>query len=276
MLGNVADAEDIVQDAFLRVQNVDWSALDNPRAYVATIVTRLCIDHLRSAHTKKELPSGVWLPEPAADVDSIDASELAESLSIAFLTMLHNLAPIQRAAFLLHEVFDFDYPEIARIVGKSAVNVRQIVSRARKSLEGKPRFQVSDADIRNTIARFVEAAQSGEVLRLLEVLAPDVALYADGGAERPRYGRLRAVMRPLRGVDRVARFVLAAQAQAPSGAENEIATVNRAPAILTRVGSHLVGVLTFDVMEGRIQNIYIVADPKKLSRLEASGLASAH
>ena len=271
MLGSVADAEDIVQDAYLRVQGTNWSAIENPRAYAATIVTRLCIDHLRSAHSRKETPAGVRLPEPAGALfdDSFNASELAESLSIAFLTMLQNLAPTQRAAFILYEVFDFDYSEIADIVGKTSLNVRQIVSRARKSIGGKARFQVSIEDVRNLVARFVKASQSGDITRVMELLAPDVALYADGGLERPRYGRLRAATRPLKGSERVARFIIAAQSQAPAQAINEIGIVNYAPAVLTRVEGRLVAVVSFDVAEGRVHNLFIIADPQKLQRLEA-------
>ena len=253
MLGRVADAEDIVQDAYLRTREIDWTKIDNPRAFLCTIVTRMCIDHLRSAPARREISRGVSLPEPAPPSWACtvsDSSELAESLSIAFLTMLQNLAPIERAAFLLHEVFDFDYTDVARAIGKTPVGTRQIVSRARKTLyAGKAKFNASPAEAREVVERFITATRTGDLAHLLEMLAPDVVLHADGGAGNVTYGRIRALTRPIRGRERVARFTMAARAQAP--ADRPIRSVRSTwrPLSSPESRAHR-GALSFDVADG--------------------------
>jgi len=271
MLGSVADAEDMVQDTYLRVEAFSQEKIDNPRAYLCTVVTHLCLDHLRSARSRREVASGMTLPEPVAEpllALPLESATLAESLSIAFLTMLQSLAPLERAAFLLHEIFDFDYPEVARIVGKTPVNCRQIVNRARKNMQGgRVRFAISPAEVRKIVERFLDAARQGDLTNLLELLAPDVTLYADGGAHGVRYGAVRSITRPLHGNQRVAKFLLAGQAQAPQDITFEIRDINLVPAIVTYIDGKPLGVMSFDVVRHRIHNIFILADPDKLHSL---------
>jgi len=271
MLGSVADAEDMVQETYLHVGKIDRSTVENPRAYLCAIVTHLCIDHLRSARARHEVATGVTLPEPVSPslvAMPTDTATLAESLSIAFLTMVQSLAPLERAAFILHEVFDFDYVEVGRIVGKTPVNCRQIVNRARKSLGGgRSRFEVSPTEVRRIVERFLDATRDGDLTNLLELLAPDVTLYADGGVRGARYGSIRAISRPLHGSRIVARFLLAAQAQAPGTITSEIRDINLAPAIVTYLEGRPLGVLSFDIRERRIRNLFILANPDKLRSL---------
>lgn len=274
MLGSVADAEDMVQDTYLRVEALEANSIEHPRAYLCAVLTHLCIDHLRSARSRREIATGVTLPEPVmASLVALptDTATLAESLSIAFLTMLQSLAPIERAAFLLHEVFDFDYAEVARIVGKTAVNCRQIVNRARKSLGGgRSRFEASPDEVKEIVERFIKATSQGDLKSLLELLAPDVTLYADGGAHGARYGAIRNLKHPLHGAATVGRFLIAAQAQAPATFRNEIREVNLAPSIVTYVENKLFGVISFDVTAHRIRNLFILADPAKLRFLPSA------
>lgn len=279
MLGSVADAEDMVQDTYLRVDAVAQDTIENPRAYLCAVLTHLCIDHLRSAHSRREVATGVTLPEPVmASLVALptDTATLAESLSIAFLTMLQSLAPIERAAFILHEVFDFDYDEVARIVGKTAVNCRQIVNRARKSIGGgTSRFEASPDEVRKIVERFIRATQSGDLTSLLELLSPDVTLSADGGSRGVHYGAIRTLRHPLRGARTVAQFLVAARAQVPPTFRNEIREVNLAPSIVTYAGDKLFGVVSFDVAEHRIRNLFILADPDKLKNLGSRPLVRA-
>jgi RNA polymerase sigma-70 factor (ECF subfamily) len=269
MLGSVADAEDIVQEAYIRCPRID-DTVENPRAYLGTIVTRLCIDHLRSAKAHRERAIGVTIPEPIDAAEPRDEVALGESLSLAFLAMLQHLAPIERAAFILREIFDFEYEEIAAIVGKSAQNARQIVSRARRTLGGgRSRFAVDASEVRSVVERFLAAARTGEVAPLLEVLAPDVELHADSGATRRSYGRLRAISRPVRGARAVARFVTAAVANGPADVRIEISELNGFPVILSYAGQQLVGMVCLDVAGTRVANVFILADPAKLARIAA-------
>ena len=271
MLGSVADAEDMVQETWLRLGKADSAAIENPRAYLCAIVTHLCIDHLRSARTRHEVASGMTLPEPLSQsmvALPTDSATLAESLSIAFLAMLQNLAPTERAAFILREVFDFDYDDVSRIVGKTPVNCRQLIARARRSLGGgRARFEVNPAEVREIVEQFLAAARDGDLSRLLELLAPDVTLYADGGAHGARYGAVRNIARPLHGSTTVARFLIAARAQAPANITHEIRNLNLSPAIITYTDGHPLGALSFDIANHRIRNIFILADREKLRSL---------
>jgi RNA polymerase sigma-70 factor (ECF subfamily) len=182
--------------------------------------------------------------------------------------MLQKLAPIERAVFLLHEVFDHDYDDVARIVGKSAVVCRQIVHRAKEHLaDRRTRFHASDDDVRAAIHRFADAARRGDDAAMRDLLDPEVTLYTDGGDERPTYGRARALTRPLHGADAVARFLVSVQAQAPEGMRYEIREANGAPALYSYRVEELVAVMSFDLEQGRVRAIFLVADPKKLSRV---------
>ena len=205
MLSSVADAEDVVQDAFLRYQRArrENVRITSIKAYLSAIVTRLAIDQLRSARHRREIYSGQWLPEPILtdDDEPAEAIERADTLSMAFLLVLERLSPVERAVFLLHDIFAFDYDEIAEIVRRSPTNCRQLASRARRHVEeGKPRFEASSA-VRNELAsRFFAAAAEGDFEGLVSMLATDAVVYGDGGGKAPQWSR------PIVGRDRVARL----------------------------------------------------------------------
>src|SRR3954468_16735915 len=214
MLGSASEAEDIVQEAFLRFHEASkGEKIDNVKAYLSTITTRLSIDHLRSARVKRESYTGTWLPEPLITEQAPDASqhaEMADSMSMAFLVLLESLSPVERAVFLLREVFDYPYEEIADTIGKSEDNTRQLAVRARRHVEErKPRFE-ADKKARDELAgKFWAAAEDGDTEGLMKLLADDVVFYGDGGGKGP------AIARPLYGRDKVARFMegLVRQAQ---------------------------------------------------------------
>jgi RNA polymerase sigma-70 factor (TIGR02957 family) len=278
MLGSVSEAEDIVQEALLRVHETieRGEEISSPRAYVATITTRLAIDELRSARARRESYVGEWLPEPIAESPEDDPAaraETADSLSLAFLVLLESLTPEQRAALLLHDVFDYDYPEVAEIVGTSEENARQLASRARRHVqEGRPRFEPS-AELRERLAdSFFDAAQNGELEALEALLAEDVELHGDGGGVAP------AIKRPVFGRARVAQLLgnwwqLTIRA---GRVEVRRAVVNGQPGaqFLDRDGS-LLGVLALDIGEGRIQTVRSMVNPEKLRHLGPVGDAKA-
>jgi RNA polymerase sigma-70 factor (TIGR02957 family) len=271
MLGSVSEAEDVVQEGLLRLHRTLESGeqIESPRAYVSTVVTRLSIDQLRSARVRRETYTGEWLPEPlvaAEEGDPAWEAELADSLSFAFLVVLESLSPEQRAAFLLREVFDYPYDRIADIVGKSEDNVRQLTARARRHVEErKPRYEPS-LELRNELAqRFIAAAREGELEQLEALLAEDVVLHGDGGGKAP------AIARPLVGRERVAR-TLAAWARTAAlagGFEFRPVEVNGQPGALgiDVVEDAILGVLVFDIADGRIQAINSVVNPDKLQHL---------
>lgn len=208
MLGSVMDAEDCVQEAFLQWYTAaERETIENPKAYLCTLVTRRCIDRLRSAQAQRETYVGIWLPEPLIETtDPSEHSELSESLSLAFLLLLERLSPIERAVFLLRQVFDYDYTEIAAIVGKSAENCRQILHRARRHLPAHPTFsQAPHTQQRQVFTQFFQACMNGDMEGLLQVLSDEIVLHADGG------GKVRAALNPLYGPDRVARYLLGFQ-----------------------------------------------------------------
>src|SRR5215831_18497649 len=236
MTGSISDAEDIVQEAFLRLTRVlrDGTSIDSPKAYLATVTTRLAISHLRSARVRRESYVGAWLPEPllsdapvgsAAEPDPAERAEMSDSLSMAFLVLLESLTPTERAVFLLHDVFGYDYKEIARITGKSETNCRQILARARHHVDdGKPRFDASREQRDQVARRFFEAAAGGDVGALLEMVAPDVVMVGDGG------GKAWAIARPLSGAEQVVRLLLGLYRRAPKmGVHIEPAWLNGQP-----------------------------------------------
>jgi RNA polymerase sigma-70 factor (ECF subfamily) len=211
----------------------------------------------------------VVLPEPvpASELGSPhDTVALAESLSVAFLVLVQRLSPVERAVFLLHDVFEHDYEEIGQVVGKSAATCRQIARRAKRRLgERRVRFRASDEEVRAAIHRFAQAAQRGDTDGMRALLDPAVTLHTDGGDERPSYGRVRARSRPLHGADAVARFLLGVQAQAPEGMRYEVLEANGAPALHAFRADRLIAVMSFDVDYGRIRDIFLVVDPPKLA-----------
>jgi len=270
MLGSVSEAEDVVQEALLRLHRTLQAGerIESPRAYLSTVVTRLCIDQLRSARARREHYVGEWLPEPlvaSADEDPARHAEVADSLSLAFLVLLESLSPEQRAAFLLREVFDYPYDEIARIVGKREDNARQLVARARKHVEERrPRFEVSRERRAQLARRFFAAAGEGDLEALEELLAHDVVLHGDGG------GRVPAIARALHGRARVARALLAwARFAARTGGFSfRRVEVNGQPgAMVLDSEDRLLGVLALDIADGQVQAVTSVVNPDKLRHL---------
>jgi len=269
MLASVADAEDVVQDAYLRWLEAPEAEVRAPRAYLATIVTRLSINRLRSARSRREEYVGPWLPEPLVTQDVPDPSEhveLAESLSMAFLVMLERLSPIERAVLLLHDVFDFEYSEIARVVDKTEANCRQLLTRAKKRLAvTDARFDADRAEADRLMKRFIEAAGVGDMSGLLAVLAEDITLWADGG------GKVRgAALRPISGPDAVARFVLGVIRRfVPDGRSLCPTRMNGEPGFIVYVSGRPLAALILHVHHGRIAAIYAVGNPDKLQALPA-------
>jgi len=262
MLGSASDAEDVVQETWLRWANVDQSLVHDPRAYLVRIVTRQALNRLRTVSRRREDYVGEWLPEPlATSPDVADDIELAENVSIAMLTVLETLAPTERAVFVLREVFDTPYDEIAEAVGKSPAAVRQIAHRARDHVAARrPRMEVSRAEQEQAVERFLDALQSGDVQQLLEVLAPDVVLVADGG------GIVQAVRRPIEGAEKVARILSGFTSVAPD-ARVEPMLLNGAPAFRIDLEGAADTAVSITVQDGRIARIYAVRNPEKLSRL---------
>jgi RNA polymerase sigma-70 factor (TIGR02957 family) len=270
MLGSVSEAEDVVQEAFLRLHRMlrEGERVESPRSYLSTVVTRLCIDQLRSARARRERYVGEWLPEPLLASDEADPArhaEVADSLSLAFLVLLESLSPEQRAAFLLREVFDYPYDQIARIVGKSEDNTRQLVTRARRQVqEGRPRFEASRERREVLARRFFAAAVDGELEALEELLAHDVVLHGDGGGKAP------ALAHPVHGRAKVARTLLAwfRAAARIGGVSLQAAEVNGQPgALLFDPEGRLVTVLSVDVADGQVQAIRSIVNPDKLRHL---------
>jgi RNA polymerase sigma-70 factor (TIGR02957 family) len=270
MLGSVSEAEDVVQEAFLRLHRTlrDGERLESPRAYLSTMVTRLCIDQLRSARARRERYVGEWLPEPLLASDEADPArhaEVADSLSLAFLVLLESLSPEQRAAFLLRDVFDYPYDQIAGIVGKSEDNARQLVTRARRHVqERRPRFEASRERREALARRFFAAAVDGELKALEELLAHDVVLHGDGGGKAP------ALAHPVHGRAKVARTLLAwfRAAARIGGVTLRSAEVNGQPgALLLDPEGRLVTVLAVDVADGQVQAIRSIVNPDKLRHL---------
>lgn len=273
MLGTVADAEDMVQETFLRWQQTAEATVKSAKAYLSTIITRLCIDHLRSARVQREQYVGPWLPEPIITQQTADPAaqvELADSLSIAFLVMLERLSPIERAVFLLRDVFEYDYDEIAQIVGKSPANCRQILRRSRQHITAqRPRFPVSCHQQEQITAQFLEVCNQGDLQGLLALLAKDVAFWSDGG------GQVAAALKPLHGAAKVARFLLVIRSKWLSTAVAHIIKINGQPGLITLVDGYTHSVATFDIVDGYIQSIYMVRNPEKLKRITQMANLSA-
>jgi RNA polymerase sigma-70 factor, ECF subfamily len=268
MTGSVGDAEDIVQEAFLRAEKAKDTRADSPKAYLAAITTRLAIDHLRSARVRRESYVGTWLPEPLLAEDTPGPAELAEtsdSLSMAFLVLLESLSPAERAVFLLREVFGYEYKEIADITGKREPACRQTFARARRRIdEGRPRFDTSRAEGEELAGLFLAAARGGDMSSLFERLAPDVVYYGDSGG----WGEA-AFASPIYGRDRVVElFGTAIPALMQRGISFRAAWVNGQPGLLVvDADGGLVVVTVFDVLDGQVQAIRSVANPDKLRHI---------
>ncbi len=265
MLGTVADSEDIVQDAYLRWRQASHGDVRSTTAYLKTIVTRLCIDRLRAMKSAREEYVGPWLPEPL-ETDTApsaeDHVELAESVSMAFLRLLENLTPVQRAVFLLHDVFQQSFAEISEIVDSSPANCRQIASRARQFLaERKPRFETSREEHEKLASQFMATCQSGNLDDFLGVLAADVELCSDGG------GKVIAARRPIVGADDVARFLHGITKNSGPEYSVQCAWFNRQPALVVKHLEEIDSVFSLSISGGKIAGIYVVRNPDKLRRV---------
>jgi RNA polymerase sigma-70 factor (ECF subfamily) len=263
MLGSAVDAEDVLQESWLRWAGVDHAEVRDPRAYLVRIVTRQALNRLRTLQRQRETYVGPWLPEPLVTApDVAEDVELAESVSFAMLVVLETLTPLERAVFVLREVFGFDYDEIAAATDRSAAAVRQLAARARKHVEARRPRAAPSSDTEEVTARFVLAAATGELQPLMDVLAPDVVLLSDGG------GIKRAALRPLHGADKVARwFAGVLRKEADVEFTVDWTNANGQPAALLFADGELDSVGTVTVEDGRITRIYLVRNPEKLTGL---------
>lgn len=264
MLGSAMEAEDMVQEAYLRFRALDSATIESHRAFLCTITTRLCLDHLKSAKVQRESYFGTWLPEPIR-TDTSPAQIVGErdSLSIAFLVLLESLTPVERAVFLLREVFDYGYDEIARIVEREPTTCRQIFSRAKKHITAnRPRFKSDESTHATLFSRFMTAIEAGELNGLTQMLAKDATLWSDGGGKRS------AATRPVSGADRVARFLIGIRTKMPDGFRADFAEVNGTIGLLIYDDKNRVyGTLMIDVSDGTIHAVRMVVNPDKLTML---------
>jgi RNA polymerase sigma-70 factor (ECF subfamily) len=264
MLGSAADAEDVLQETWLRWAGVDLDTVQNQRAYLVRITTRQALTRLRTLGRRKESYVGPWLPEPLLTApDVAEDVELADSVSMAMLLVLETLTPTERAVFVLREVFDLAYAEIAGAVDKSPAAVRQIAHRARAHVAARrPRGVVSPAETRDALEAFQRAVETGDMQRLLDILAPDVVLVGDGG------GVVQAVPRPIVGADKVARVLAAGLGRIGAAASLQPAQVNGYPALILRLNGAIDTVIAVRIDDGLITGLYAVRNPEKLSHME--------
>ena len=264
MLGSAADAEDVLQETWLRWAGVDLAAVRDQRAYLVRITTRQALTRLRTLGRRKESYVGSWLPEPLLTApDVAEDVELAESVSMAMLLVLETLTPTERAVFVLREVFDLGYDEIAEAVDKSPAAVRQIAHRARAHVaERRPRGAVTAAETRDALGAFQRAAETGDLQSLLDILAPDVVFLGDGG------GVKQAVRAPIVGADKVARLLAVALPRLSAEASLEPAQVNGYPALIVRINGEIDTVLAVRIDDGLVTGLYAVRNPEKLSHME--------
>jgi RNA polymerase sigma-70 factor, ECF subfamily len=270
MLGSVSDAEDVVHEAFVRYQRAlaDDVAVESPKAWLSAVVTRVAIDHLRSARVKRETYVGEWLPEPlvtddgAGDPAAIVAQ--ADSLSMSFLVLLERLTPVERAVFLLHDVFDYDFEEVGRIVKRTPATCRQHAVRARRFIaDSRPRFDASESERDELVSRFIAAAGRGDVGSLIEALAEDVIVQGDGGGKVPQWSA------PIVGADKVARMFAGLGRQVGRiGASFEQHRINGQPGVIFRgPKGGVMAVMSFEVVDGRVTSIRSIVNPDKLGHL---------
>ncbi|MEO3891992.1 RNA polymerase sigma-70 factor [Nonomuraea sp. B5E05] len=277
ILGSVADAEDVVQEAWLRWSRVDEAGVDDARAYLVRVTSRLALDRLRWAKSRRESYVGPWLPEPISTApDAAEQAELAESVELALLVVLETLSPLERAVFVLREAFDLPFAEIAEIIARSEPATRQLARRAREHVrEKRPRFDVDREQRRRMTERFVNASAEGDLDTLIAMFADEVTMVTDGG------GKARAALRTITGAENVGRFLVSisrpenlarfmssvglARAE---GVSFGSAVLNNAPAMVISAAGRVVSVISLEVSEGRISTIYLIANPDKIAHLE--------
>ena len=264
MLGSVADAEDVMQDAWLRWAATDQASVEYPKAYLVRTVTNLSINRLQSARAQRESYVGPWLPEPLlTSPDVADDAEIADSVSMALLIVLETLSPLERAVFLLREVFGYSHAEIATALDRSESAVRQAAHRAQEHVSARrPRFDADRSRQREVVERFRAACAGGDLNEMMAVLAPNVTLWADGG------GKVSAATRPLHGASNVARWVVGVLAKPQAqGVKAQLALINGEPGLLATFGGVPVGAVTFSIAEGRVAELRWVVNPDKLAGL---------
>ncbi|MFF0108633.1 RNA polymerase sigma-70 factor [Streptomyces hirsutus] len=272
MLGRVADAEDVVQEAWLRWAGGDRSEVREPRAYLVRVTTRLAIDRLRQIKARGETYVGPWLPEPYltdfgdTTPDTAEQVVLTDSVSLAVLVVMESLSPLERAVFVLREAFGYPYADIAAMLDRGEPAVRQLAARARKHVEERrPRYDVDPAQRRDLTERFLAAAAGGDLEGLMKLLAPDVRLVGDSG------GKSRAPLRVLESADKVGRFLVGVTRKGFPDASVRLLELNGGPAALVLIGGRPDTVFQLDVVDGRVQAVYIIRNPDKLRSLEAAG-----
>jgi len=263
MLGSRAEADDIVQDAYLRWHAADRTVIEQPRRYLGTVVTRLCLDRMKSAQARREVYVGQWLPEPVVDevFDGEEPVDLAHDISVALMLLLERLSPLERASFLLHDVFGLDFAEIARALERGEAACRQLAARARVHIEARrPRFPASREDGHRLAAAFRAAMTSGDTQAFAQILAKDAVLYTDGGGKRA------AALNPIRGVDRILRFFAGVASKNPAFAAimARPATINGLPGFILRESDGSIDTLAVEHRAGRIIAIYLIRNPDKL------------
>lgn len=263
MLGSASEAEDVVQEAYLRWAAIPDGTADNPRAYLTTAVVRLCLDQLRSARIRRENYVGEWLPEPVTSdplEDGAAATELADSLSLAFLVMLEELTPLERAAFLLREVFQFDYEEVGAMLGRSAQACRQLVARGKRHVaERRIRFDADRRRSAQVATSFMTACATGDLQGVLSLLAEDVVVHSDGG------GKVTAGRRPVYGREKAARFLVGISHKQPAGASLRGTLINGQPGAVVMVEDQVYGAVSLDIVDGLVAGVHIVVNPDKLT-----------
>lgn len=268
MLGSVSEAEDMVQELWLRWQKQDLAGIQSPKAWLVSAVTRLCIDQLRSARHEREQYYGVWLPEPlmptTTDAEPDASAELADSLTMAFMLMLESLDPTGRAVFLLREVFDYEYADIAAIVGKSEANCRQIVRRAKAELQAPAQPPTPPTEqARQLVELFIAASATGDVKQVLALLGEEPTVYSDGG------GKVKAVRDPIHGADFVSRFFVGIWPRFMAKFERRFVDINGSPGLVMSSGGQVHYAFSFEIADNRVRAIYVISNPDKLRHLAA-------
>jgi RNA polymerase sigma-70 factor (ECF subfamily) len=269
MLGSVGDAEDAVQDTWLRWHRADTAAILNPEAWLVTACTRLCIDRLRAAKLERENYPGIWLPEPLVELevnapDAGAATEMADDLSMALLVVLERLTPAERAAYLLREAFDYDYPQIALALKKSEAACRQLVSRAQKHLrDERPRFAADAVAARALAEKFANATRAGDAAMFAGLLAEDAMLWSDGG------GKAAAALNVIHGAEKVARFFVGVRRKQPEAIRRHAVRINGQHGWLLFDGDRPYLAMAVDIVDGAVRNVFIIRNPDKLARLPA-------
>lgn len=267
MLGSAADAEDVVQDAYLRFRGADLADIERPGAWLAKVVTNLCLNRLTSARARHEEYAGPWLPEPVLTSDGtlgpLESAEQRDAVSLALLLLLERLTPTERAVYVLREAFAYSHREIAGVLDLSEANCRQLHRRAvRRVTADETRFQPSATQQEGLIASFVTAAREGDLAGLEQLLAADVTLWSDGG------GKVTAARRPILGRDKVVRFLLGVVERYTAGVDFTVAEVNGTAALLALTGDRITGVVAFDVHDGAIVGVRTMLNPDKLEFME--------